>query len=375
MMIGKHVVHAFFGLSVALQIGCSTDAEIPVSSDTNDTASPAAALPNQTFQSNSNPEYTGEVLADGTVVLNWPMDPEATGYSIYRDNTKVAQVSSDDLSFTDTNQLLNDATLNNTAENTQQTGRRISYEIFSVTADNQERIWVDQLEVVISSGSETLVTASEESVNGTPDLGAANPDPDVQPNIPTTSVDPDPVIPAPAVPAPVDPEPLVPAPVDPEPFVPAPAVPDPVEPAPVEPDPVEPEPVEPEPVEPEPVEPDPVEPEPVEPEPVEPEPVEPVTNISPIIDSISLGCDWVLESIAIEAGVATNFTLFVDDESPLTLSYSAISDDTSIVDVSVDSNGVFTVLGNDVGNTTISIVVTDDQGLQDQMLLSVVSEI
>ena len=109
MIRGKNVVHAFFGLSVALQIGCSTDAEIPVSSDTNESASPAAALPNQTFQSNSNPEYTGEVLADGTVVLNWPMDPEATGYSIYRDNTKVAQVSSDDLSFTDTTQLLNDA--------------------------------------------------------------------------------------------------------------------------------------------------------------------------------------------------------------------------------------------------------------------------
>ena len=350
MIRGKNVVHAFFGLSVALQIGCSTDAEIPVSSDTNESASPAAALPNQTFQSNSNPEYTGEVLADGTVVLNWPMDPEATGYSIYRDNTKVAQVSSDDLSFTDTTQLLNDAALINTAENTQQTGRRISYEIFSVAADNQERIWVDQLEVVISSRSETLVTASEESANGTPDLGAANPNPDVQPNIPTTSVDPEPVVT----------DPVVPAPVDPEPFIPAPAVP---------------EPVEPEPVEPEPVEPEPVEPDPVEPDPVEPEPVEPVINSSPIIDSISLGCDWVLESIAIEAGVATNFTLFVDDESPLTLSYSAISDDTSIVDVSVDSNGVFTVLGNDSGNTTISIVVTDDQGLQDQMLLSVVSEI
>lgn len=95
-------------------------------------------------------------------------------------------------------------------------------------------------------------------------------------------------------------------------------------------------------------------------------------NQQPVIDSISLGCDLVLDAIGISAGSTTNFTLFVNDESPLTLTYSIDSDDLSISSPSVNEDGVFTLVGVAAGETTMPIIVTDEQGLSSQLLLSVV---
>lgn len=95
-------------------------------------------------------------------------------------------------------------------------------------------------------------------------------------------------------------------------------------------------------------------------------------DTAPSIEAISLGCDLVTESIGINAGVDTNFTLLVDDEAPLALSYSIASEDESTVMVDVDANGVFTLRGLSVGNTTLPIKVTNAQGLSDQLLLNVI---
>lgn len=95
-------------------------------------------------------------------------------------------------------------------------------------------------------------------------------------------------------------------------------------------------------------------------------------NQQPVIDSISLGCDLVLDAIALKAGSTANFTLFVDDESPLTLSYSIDSDDASVSTSTVTEDGVFTLVGVTAGETTMPIIVTDEHGLSSQLLLSVV---
>ena len=94
-------------------------------------------------------------------------------------------------------------------------------------------------------------------------------------------------------------------------------------------------------------------------------------NTAPFIEAISIGCDLATEAIGINAGVDTNFTLFVDDEAPLALSYSVASDDESTVTAHVDANGIFTLQGISTGSATLPIIVTDAQGLTDQLLLSV----
>lgn len=95
-------------------------------------------------------------------------------------------------------------------------------------------------------------------------------------------------------------------------------------------------------------------------------------NATPSIEGISLGCDLVLDSIAIADGVVTNFTLVVEDESPLTLRYSIDSDNEAIAVASVDTNGVFSLNGLQAGSTTMPVTVTDDRGASDQVLLAIV---
>lgn len=97
-------------------------------------------------------------------------------------------------------------------------------------------------------------------------------------------------------------------------------------------------------------------------------------NGSPSIEAISLGCDLVLDSIAIVSGDVTSFTLVVDDESPLTLSYSIVSDDEAIALASVDTDGVFSLQGVQAGSTTMPVIVSDEQGESDQVLLTIVVE-
>lgn len=94
-------------------------------------------------------------------------------------------------------------------------------------------------------------------------------------------------------------------------------------------------------------------------------------NQPPAIESISIGCDLVLDSIGLVAGEVADFTLAVNDESPLTLTYAIESDETSISTSSVDTDGVFTLVGVKTGETTMPIIVTDEHGLSTQLLLSV----
>lgn len=95
-------------------------------------------------------------------------------------------------------------------------------------------------------------------------------------------------------------------------------------------------------------------------------------NRLPVIEAISLGCDLATDSVALSAGETANFTLFVDDEFPLTLSYAIDTDNPDISTSNVDTNGVFTLVGVSAGQTTMPIIVTDEQGLSSQLLLSVV---
>lgn len=95
-------------------------------------------------------------------------------------------------------------------------------------------------------------------------------------------------------------------------------------------------------------------------------------NQFPEIVSMSLGCDLVLESVAIKVGESAAFTLEVNDESPSTLVFSATTDNPQPLDVSVGNDGIITLIGLSSGDTNISVLVTDEFGKQDELLLNVI---
>ena len=91
----------------------------------------------------------------------------------------------------------------------------------------------------------------------------------------------------------------------------------------------------------------------------------------PEILSISAGCDLLTESFAVKAGEAAEFFLLVDDEEPLNLTYAATVDNSSIAQVTVDSDGVITVTGITIGQTDLPINVIDQDGLTDSIIVSI----
>lgn len=76
-------------------------------------------------------------------------------------------------------------------------------------------------------------------------------------------------------------------------------------------------------------------------------------------------------TISLEPAGNQVINLTVTDESPGTLSYSAISNDIDVVSVSANALGDFTVTGVDAGDTTVVLTVTDDGNLTDDIIVPV----
>lgn len=102
--------------------------------------------------------------------------------------------------------------------------------------------------------------------------------------------------------------------------------------------------------------------------------VQPQPNSAPFISSTSHDCDPVIEAAYFSIGESNNFTLSVNDESPLTLSYAADSSRSDIVSVTVDANGVFTLSAVATGESYLWLTAEDDHGLVDEYELLVVVE-
>ena len=95
---------------------------------------------------------------------------------------------------------------------------------------------------------------------------------------------------------------------------------------------------------------------------------------APKILSISMGCDVVMESIAVNVGDTASFSLLVDDDDPTGLQYTVSSDDENVLSAQVGEGGVVSLEAIELGTTTVPVVVTDSDGNQDQILLNVIVE-
>lgn len=97
-------------------------------------------------------------------------------------------------------------------------------------------------------------------------------------------------------------------------------------------------------------------------------------NLAPVITDTSYHCDPVVEAAVFTVGDASNFTLSVKDESPLTLSYAADSSKTDVVSVTVDEDGIFTISAVAEGESYLWLTAEDQDGLVDEYELLVVVE-
>jgi len=101
------------------------------------------------------------------------------------------------------------------------------------------------------------------------------------------------------------------------------------------------------------------------------EPPEPVPNLAPSILSVSHGCDMATELLAVDIGFTATFFLLVDDEAPNELNYTATTPDSSLATVSVDSDGLLSVVGSRAGVANIPVSVSDGEGLTDSVEVKV----
>ena len=104
---------------------------------------------------------------------------------------------------------------------------------------------------------------------------------------------------------------------------------------------------------------------------VELPPVSELPNVAPQIADTSYQCDPATESVAYSIGDTDFFTLSVDDESPLTLTYEADSSNDAVASISVDENGVFKVTALSRGESYLWLVAEDESGLADEFELTV----
>lgn len=95
-------------------------------------------------------------------------------------------------------------------------------------------------------------------------------------------------------------------------------------------------------------------------------------NLAPLIQNTSYNCDPVIEAATFNVGDTDNFTLAVNDEFPLSLTYAADISDESIVNVTVDSNGIFTLSALQAGETYLWLTAEDGNGLVDEFELWVI---
>ena len=99
-----------------------------------------------------------------------------------------------------------------------------------------------------------------------------------------------------------------------------------------------------------------------------------VPNVAPEIADTSYQCDPVTEVVAYNTGDTNFFTLSVDDESPLTLTYDADSSNEAVARVSVNDDGVFQVTALSRGESFLWLFAEDENGLADEFELRVVVE-
>ncbi len=97
-------------------------------------------------------------------------------------------------------------------------------------------------------------------------------------------------------------------------------------------------------------------------------------NLAPTILDTSYACDPVMESLLLTVGETDNFTLSVEDEFPLSMQFNADIGAPGIVSVSVDENGIFTVIALQKGESDVWLSVFDHKGLMDEYELHIVVE-
>lgn len=94
-------------------------------------------------------------------------------------------------------------------------------------------------------------------------------------------------------------------------------------------------------------------------------------DLAPEILSISLGCDIVLDAIAVVPGEQSTFSINASDESVDTLTYSITSDAPDIVQVDIDAQGQVTLTALAEGSADAPVVVTDSNGNSDSLILKI----
>ena len=94
-------------------------------------------------------------------------------------------------------------------------------------------------------------------------------------------------------------------------------------------------------------------------------------NLPPMIANTSYNCDPITEMASFDVGETDQFTLSVNDESPLTLTYSVDISSTETVSVNVAQNGVYTITALQPGESYLWLRAEDEQGLADEYELKV----
>lgn len=98
-------------------------------------------------------------------------------------------------------------------------------------------------------------------------------------------------------------------------------------------------------------------------------------NFAPQIYSVSLGCDLATEAIAVQVGETTVFSLLATDESPDTLQFQILDTDAEKLSAFIDDSGSVTITGISTGELFLPIRVIDEDGLNSEIILSIVVEV
>ena len=332
----KVIFHSLFGITYTLALSaCGVEGlGIPAEGGESDIGT---IIPVQPTTGNNG--FTAQELVNGSLLLDWPMDPQAVRYLVVIDGEVIAELSASTLNFVAVSRNGNLA--------------NSSIQVLSMSADNTLTPWVVNPIVFASTEITDPVPEENSLANGPDGVETSNPS---EPANPIVVVEVD-----------TDNAPTVdPAPVNP----PSAALPEET---------VETETESPTVNEIATEEQVPNEEEtptgvatPSEIDP--PPPLEELVNFSPVITDTSYHCDPVNEAVAFNVGDTDTFTLSVNDEMPQTLIYAADSSDLETVDVTVDANGVFTLSALKAGDSYLWLTAEDETGLVDEYEMWVVVE-
>ena len=278
--IKKVISHPLFVIAGAQALSaCGVEGlGIPVEGDEPDIGAVITVQP-----TTGNDGFTAQELVNGSLLLDWPMDPQAVRYLVVIDGEVVAELSA--------------STLNYVADSRKGNLANSSIQILSMSADNTLSPWV--VNPIVFAPTETTDPEPEEN-------SLANGPDGTEVQIPNEEEPPTEV----ANPSEIPPPP----------------------------------------------------------------PLEELVNFAPEITDTSYHCDPVTEAVAFNVGDTDTFTLSINDEMPQSLIYAADSSDLETVDVTVDSNGVFTLSALKAGDSYLWLTAEDENGLVDEYEMWVVVE-